>query len=78
VPVAIRQTEMDKLLIFMDSENVGFVLEAYQLVKPGTIDADIYLEDYPVLEGEAIYILGDLDQSQIDTLNPFLGNSVLN
>jgi len=77
VPVAIRQTEMDKLLIFMDSENVGFVLEAYQLVKPGTIDADIYLEDYPVLEGEAIYILGDLDQSQIDTLNPFLGKALV-
>jgi len=77
VPVAIRQTEMDKLLIFMDSENVDFVLEAYQLVKPGTIDADIYLEDYPVLEGEAIYILGDLDQSQIDTLNPFLGKALV-
>ncbi len=77
VPEAIRQGEMEKLLIFMDEEDAAFVLEAYQLISPGTTDAEIYLEDYPALEDQAIYVLGDLDQSQIDTLNPVLGKALV-
>jgi ATP-binding cassette subfamily B multidrug efflux pump len=77
VPVAIRQTEMEKLLIFMDGEDSDLVLEAYLLVSPDTTDADNYLEDYPGLEDEAIYILGDLDQSQVDKLNPVLGKALV-
>ncbi|MGB2965218.1 MAG: ABC transporter ATP-binding protein [Anaerolineales bacterium] len=77
VPVAIRQTEMEKLLIFMDGEDSDLVLEAYLLVTPDTTDADNYLEDYPGLEDEAIYILGDLDQSQVDKLNPVLGKALV-
>lgn len=77
VPVAIRQTEMNKLLIFIEEEDADYVHEAYQLVKPGTPDADDYVEDYPILADEAIYLLGDLDQSQIDTLNPALGKALV-
>ena len=77
VPMAIRQTEMDKLLIFMDSEDADLVLESYRLIKPGTTDADNYIEDYPILLDEAIYILEDIDQSQIDTLNPIMGKALV-
>ena len=77
VPVAIRQTEMNKLLIFIEEEDADYVHEAYQLVKPGTPDADDYVEDYPILADEAIYLLGDLDQSQIDRLNPVLGKALV-
>ena len=77
VPAAIRQSEMEKLLIFMDDEDAVFVLEAYQLISPDTTDAEGYLEEYPALEDEAIYILGDLDKSQIDTLNPVLGKALV-
>lgn len=77
VPVAIRQSELEKLLIFMSTEDADFVLEAYRLVAPDTTDAENYLEDYPVLADEAVYILGDLDQSQIDTLNPVLGKALV-
>ena len=77
VPVAIRQTEMEKLLIFMDGEDSDLVLEAYLLVTPDTTDADAYLEDYPGLGDEAVYILGDLDQSQVDKLNPVLGKALV-
>ncbi len=77
VPMAIRQTEMDKLLIFMDSEDADIVLEAYRLIKPGTADEVNYIEDYPILLDEAIYILDDIDQSQTDTLNPVLGKALV-
>ncbi len=77
VPMAIRQTELDKLLIFIDSEDAELVLEAYRLIKPGTTDADNYIEDYPILSDEAIYILDDIDQSQTETLNPVLGKALV-
>jgi ATP-binding cassette subfamily B multidrug efflux pump len=77
VPMAIRQTEMDKLLIFIDSDDADLVLEAYRLIKPGTTDADNYIEDYPILSDEAIYILDDIDQSQTDTLNLVLGKALV-
>ena len=77
VPMAIRQTELDKLLIFIDSEDAELVIEAYRLIKPGTTDADNYIEDYPILSDEAIYILDDIDQSQTDTLNPVLGRALV-
>ncbi len=77
VPMAIRQTEMDKLLIFMDSEDADLVLEAYRLIKPGTSDAEKNIEDYPILSDEAIYILDDIEQSQTDTLNPILGKALV-
>ena len=47
------------------------------LINPGTTDAEKYIEDYPILLDEAIYILGDIDQSQTDTLNPILGKAVV-
>ena len=73
VPEAIRQTEMDKLLLFMDGEQADLVLGVYQLVTPGTSDAESYLGDYPALENKAIYVLSDLDSSQVETLNPIMG-----
>ena len=77
VPEAIRQTEMDKLLLFMDGEQADLVLGVYQLVTPGTSDAESYLGDYPALENKAIYVLSDLDSSQVETLNPIMGKSLV-
>lgn len=77
VPMAIRQTEMDKLLIFIDSADADYILEVYRLIQPGTTDADDYLDDFPAIKDEAIYILGDLDQSQVDNLNPILGKALV-
>ena len=77
VPEAIRQTEMDKLVLFMDGEQADHVLGVYQLVTPGTSDAESYLDDYPALGDEAIYVLTDLDNSQVEILNPILGKALV-
>ena len=77
VPEAIRQSELDKLVIFMDVEQTDLVLGVYQLVTPATSESENYLDDYPALENEAIYVLSDLDSSQIDTLNPILGKALV-
>jgi len=77
VPVAIRQNEMEKLLIFMNPEEGELVLDSYNLVKSDSTEAEGYLEDYPVLDVEAIYILKDLDQSLTDQLNSILGKALV-
>jgi len=77
VPIAIRQTEMEKLLIFMNSEEGELVLDSYNLLEPGSTEAEGYLDDYPALNDEAIYVLKDLDQSLTDQLNSILGKALV-
>jgi len=73
VPEAIRQSEMNKLLIFMSTDDKAFVLDDYLLVEPTSPDADQYIEDYPVLADEPIYVLKQVDQASIDALNSIIG-----
>ena len=62
VPEAIRQSEMEKLTLFMTSEEQALVLDAYTLVEPDSPEASQYVEQYPALETEAIYVLKELDR----------------
>lgn len=77
VPIAIRQSEMEKLLIFMNPEEGELVLDSYNLLESGSTEAEGYLEDYPVLNDKAIYVLQDLDQSLTDQLNSILGKALV-
>ncbi len=77
VPEAIRQSEMDKLFIFMSYEEKAIVQEDYLLVEPTSHDADQYLEQYPALADEPIYVLKDVDQAEIDVLNPIMAEALV-
>ncbi len=75
VPKAIRQTTMDRLFIFMILEDKALVLEDYELVKPSSPSADSYLEEFPALTDEPIYVLKEVDQAEIEILNPIMGKA---
>jgi len=77
VPEAIRQSEMEKLFIFMSAEEKALVLEDYILVEPTSTDADLYLEEYPTLAEEPIYILKEIDQAELDLLTPIMGRALM-
>jgi ATP-binding cassette subfamily B multidrug efflux pump len=77
VPVAIRQSQMDKLLIFMSDEDQALVLDSYELVEPGSPEAEQYVEDYPALADEPIYVLQDVDQATIDSLNSIMAKALV-
>src|SRR5512135_3448443 len=49
VPSAIRQVEMNRLVIFMKSNEQQMVLADYRLVDKGSPDYDTYLNLYPAL-----------------------------
>jgi len=75
VPEAIRQSQMDKLLIFMSAEDETRTLAEYLLVDPDSPESAQFLEAYPTLVDEPIYILQELDQTEINALNPMLGKA---
>jgi ATP-binding cassette subfamily B multidrug efflux pump len=75
VPKAIRQSEIEKLFTFMSRDEVDRTLNAYELVEPTSPTAGQYLEQYPALAAEPVYIRKDLDRAEIDALNPILGKA---
>jgi ATP-binding cassette subfamily B multidrug efflux pump len=77
VAAAIRQSQMDKLVIFMSAEDKALVLDSYLLVEPTSPAAEQYIKDYPALANEPIYVLQKVDQAKMDLLNPILGKAWL-
>lgn len=68
VPEAIRENEMERIFIFMSSENQSIVLEDYVLINDTSSDYETYLERYPILENESVYVLNDLKNEEIKEL----------
>ncbi len=77
VPQAIRQSEMDRVLIFIDAAEKDFVLADYTLIDNSSADYEKFVEEYPVLENEPVYVLNDIDQAEIDRLNPIMGKAIM-
>jgi len=77
VPEAIRQSQMERLFIFMSAEDQALVLESYILLESASSEGEQYLETYPVLADEPVYLRGDLDPSQIEVLDPIMGRALM-
>jgi ATP-binding cassette, subfamily B, multidrug efflux pump len=77
VPVAIRQSEMDKLTIFMSAEEKSRVLSDYTLMDTNSPDYAANVELYPILATEQIYVLNQIDSTETAWLNPVLGKAFL-
>jgi ATP-binding cassette subfamily B multidrug efflux pump len=77
VPKAIRQSEMDRLFLFMSPQDKALVLGDYVAVDPTSADAQQYINEYPALANTPIYVLKNVDQAQIDQLNPVMGKAWL-
>ncbi len=77
VPTAIRQSRMNRLLVFMSADERAQVLDAYTLIDHTSPNYERYLKNYPALTNEPIYVLNDVDQAEINSLNPVLGRAFL-
>jgi len=77
VPVAIRQSEMDRVLIFIDATEKDSVLADYTLVDRNSPDYEKYVQEYPALANEPVYVLSNVGQAEIDRLNPIMGKALL-
>lgn len=77
VPEAIRQSTMNRLNLFMSEDDKNEVMKHYTLITQSNSDYDKYVLKYPVLANESIYIVKDIDEVQIEKLNPIIGKAFL-
>ncbi|MBC5997279.1 ABC transporter ATP-binding protein [Romboutsia ilealis] len=80
VPEVIRKSELDKITLFISSENKDKVLENYNLLSKNSISSeefDKYKEEYPALEKEDLYKLKTTNKETIDELSGILGKPIL-
>lgn len=77
VPMAIRSSEMDKLVLFLTPEEKTAVKTNYTLVDANSSDYETYLNKYPRLETESIYVLNKIDANETAKLNSITGKSLL-
>ena len=67
VPDAIRKSEFDKLLIFMNEEEKMRVSENYRLLdreNMSQVDYQVYEKQYPKLSEQSIYTLNTRDKKK--------------
>ncbi len=77
IPVAVRQTEMNKLTIFMSAADKTRALSDYTLVDKNSPDYPADVKLYPVVAQEPIYVLNKIDSAETTWLNPVMGKSFL-
>jgi ATP-binding cassette subfamily B multidrug efflux pump len=77
VPKAIRQSEMDKLVIFLSAEEKTQVLGDYLLVDKTSPDYEKYLKEFPALASEPVYVLGDITSAEMKSLNTIMGKGLM-
>lgn len=77
VPLAMRQSTLEHVLLFVDEDDAAAIQSAYSLIEPNTLEADDYVATYPLLEDEAIYVRNDLSQDEVDALTDPLAKALL-
>ena len=77
VPLALRKSTLDKINLFLTKKEQNEVDAAYLLIDSHSPDYQTYLSQYPILAKEPIYVLKQLEQNQIKTLNPILSRGLL-
>lgn len=77
VPEAIRETEMNRTLMWLTPENQTDVLSVYTLVHNGTSEATPYVKMYPALLNQSVYVLTNSESAIITHLNPIMARALL-
>lgn len=75
LPLAVRESQMQRLTIFMNAEDQAAVLAQYTLVDQDSADYAELVEQYPTLEKESIYVAGEFDKTTIEQLDPPLSEA---
>ncbi len=76
VPVAIRQTEMDKATLFLSADEKAQVMQNYTLMDTKSANYDALVKKYPVLASEPVYVLNDNTKATQTALTPIMGKAV--
>ena len=76
VPKVIRESEMSKLILFMDSADKDKILDNYKLINKDSATKK-EIDKYPELKDESLYELNDINDKTRDELNDIIGKPML-
>ena len=76
IPEEITESEMNKILSFLDTEDSEFVLDNYTFVDSTSDSYDEYSDKYTQLEGESIYSLKKIEDEKIDELELVMAKAI--
>ena len=80
VPKAIKSSELNKLLLFINSDDKKVVEDNYKLIRKEELsddDYEKYIKQYPELANEDIYVLNTKSKDVKRKLNEILGRPML-
>src|SRR5699024_12601431 len=71
VPTVIREKELNKLMIFMNENQIEEVNKNYKLINKDNLTKEEYdkeVKKYPILKSEPLYRLNTNDKKEIDKI----------
>ncbi len=77
VPQAIRQSQMNKIQLLMNEKGKEKVSKSYKFIDKSNQNYKKYLEEYPNLKNEPIFVVKDIKNSEREELNAIMGRSIL-
>ncbi len=77
VPVAIRKSQMEKIGLFLSQSDYARLLQNYSLKDTNAENYSELLKDYPAIENEAIYVLNQVDNTEMSWLNSTMMRALL-
>ena len=77
VPKAIRQSEMDRVALFLNDADKSRVLGNYTLVQPGTTEYNTLQNTYSALTNKPIYVLNNIPSAEVNWMNPVMARALL-
>jgi ATP-binding cassette subfamily B multidrug efflux pump len=77
VPLAVRQSTMEQLVLFMTPADKTSVLSDYTLVDKNSTSYSQDVKQYPILATEPVYVLNKINQAEINQIDPIMGRAFL-
>ena len=80
VPIALRNSSMSHMFIFMTPANRTDVLGHYTFVNATETTSENYtryIDEFPVLENESIYVRNRINETEIARLNPVIARAII-
>lgn len=80
IPEVIRESELERLSIFMNESDYNFVKENYKIINKEDLsekDLDKYLKKYPGLENETLLEINTKDEDTLEKINSILSKPEL-
>ncbi len=77
IPIVIRQSEMNRVLMFIEPDQKDSILADYTLVDHNSVDFQQNLEKYPILANEPVFILNNINQTEISRIDPIIGKALM-